>query len=223
MNFFKATGFFVASRALIIRRAYCDDDSKSTTSETNILSQKRTMDSLGQALKSSLPKDWTYAFNSDGVVYYYNTLTGESRWERPDDISRKSEVSWDTKWDGRSPNKHQATHQIVLIRHGQYVHEPENDAENVLTELGRKQADLTGRRLKELINTGIVLPVRSVYYSTMKRATETGQLVIPHIPAGANIEPCSMIREGAVCRPIPPSVAWKVTDEEFDKEGLRVS
>jgi hypothetical protein len=37
-----------------------------------------------------------------------------------------------------------------------------------------------------------------------------------------NVEPCSMIREGAVCRPSPPSKGWNPTDEDFEKDGARV-
>jgi hypothetical protein len=31
-----------------------------------------------------------------------------------------------------------------------------------------------------------------------------------------------MIREGAVCRPDPPSLYWSASDEDFLKDNLRV-
>ena len=36
------------------------------------------------------------------------------------------------------------------------------------------------------------------------------------------VEACSMIREGAVCRPSPPSSGWDPSEECFEKEGARV-
>ena len=35
-------------------------------------------------------------------------------------------------------------------------------------------------------------------------------------------QPCSMIREGAVCRPNPPSLTWKPSDESFYKDNIRI-
>ena len=67
-------------------------------------------------------------------------------------------------------------------------------------------------------------PVKSVHYSTMSRATETYQHIQPYLPpmAAHQCKPCSMIQEGAVMRPEPPSLYWNATDEDFTKEGLRV-
>ncbi|KAL3244283.1 hypothetical protein MRX96_018905 [Rhipicephalus microplus] len=43
-----------------------------------------------------------------------------------------------------------ATRYLYIIRHGQYNMRGESDKDFTLTELGRKQADATGQRLKEL-------------------------------------------------------------------------
>ena len=78
------------------------------------------------------------------------------------------------------PKAEQPSRQIVLIRHGQYVEKPvkdvnltssdcSHDSQQVLTELGRKQATLTGMRLKELLESEILYPIDTVYYSTMVR------------------------------------------------------
>ncbi len=87
------------------------------------------------------------------------------------------------------------------------------------------QATKTGERLGELIQGKAIYPIRSVRYSTMARATETYQLILPHLPAMLphQCQPCSMIREGAVCRPDPPSLYWTASDEDFTKDGMRVS
>lgn len=58
----------------------------------------------------------------------------------------------------------------------------------------------------------------------MARATETYSLIRPELPSidDYQCKPCSMIREGAVCRPEPPSAQWKPSDEAFVKNGLAV-
>eukprot|EP00957_Ditylum_brightwellii_P093639 7130628-Ditylum_brightwellii.AAC.1 len=74
---------------------------------------------------------------------------------------------WDYDWDGRKPKvgedgeedrererfvrKNGVTRHIILIRHGQYDETHKEDEHRILTELGRKQAELTGKRLAEMI------------------------------------------------------------------------
>ena len=146
----------------------------------------------------------------------------------------------------RKKNKNKVVHQIVLVRHGQYDTEGRTDAEHKLTEIGRKQAEATGKRLDALLSCGQISPVKTIYFSTMTRATETCQLILPQISStlaplnlastissvgtgsaslspSIRVEACSMIREGAVCRPSPPCTGWEPTDEKFEKEGARVS
>ena len=145
-------------------------------------------------------------------------------------------------------------HQIVMVRHGQYNRKGGDDAKHTLTAIGRQQAEATGKRLDALIKSGEISPVKTMYFSTMTRATETCQLILPEISHNSpelvlassasavgvgsasspldisvhssakpmRVEACSMIREGAVCRPSPPSAGWEPTEEEFEKEGARV-
>ena len=63
-----------------------------------------------------------------------------------------------------------ATRHLILIRHGQY-HMEAPEEEKVLTEVGRKQAAATGRRLREL-----ELPFTKMCVSTVVRARETADL-----------------------------------------------
>lgn len=93
-----------------------------------------------------------------------------------------------------------------------------------MLNLGQEQALLTGKRLKDLVDGKILFPIRSVHYSTMKRATETCQLILSELPPidQHQVQPCSMIREGAVCRPEPPSQQWHPSEESFVKNGLQV-
>ena len=47
--------------------------------------------------------------------------------------------------------KPKVTRSVILIRHGQYEQNIEDPEEMKLTELGRKQATLTGKRLADLL------------------------------------------------------------------------
>jgi hypothetical protein len=156
-----------------------------------------------------------------------------------------SPVTWNDNWDFRhydtsnqkvlphfSQKDQQRTkgiHQIVLVRHGQYHNTHEFDYDHVLTDLGKAQATLTGKRLNELIEAGIVYKINNIFYSTMKRATETWEAIQTeltknnYLPKDHHIQACSMIREGAVCPPVPPSILWTPTEEVFLKDQQRVS
>ena len=55
------------------------------------------------------------------------------------------------------PKKKQASHQLVLIRHGQYEFGT-NDHNKILTSLGKIQAQKTGLRIKDLTNAKKIFP-----------------------------------------------------------------
>lgn len=138
------------------------------------------------------------------------TVPATSTGEKPDESTAKSK-------------KKRVCHQIVLIRHGEYE-SGKDDHLRVLTDRGRRQASLAGSRLQEMVDSKAIYPVKYVFYSTMARATETHGLIQPHLKGVLphHVEPCSMIREGAVCRPQPPHPTWKPSDEDFYKDGLRI-
>ena len=94
---------------------------------------------------------------------------------------------WNYNWDCRAPGgkakskeseteeeepKSVATRHLILIRHGQYEQWHKDSELKKLTELGRRQAKATGERLKGLGDKYTIL-----YFSTMPRATETGQII----------------------------------------------
>jgi len=111
---------------------------------------------------------------------------------------------WDTNWDGlantmpstgnkdedrrqkRKLRKEGVTRHIILIRHGQYTENEKLDENRVLTELGKQQADLTGKRLKEMID-GVIgdnkdftgCNVKVVRVSNMARAKKPPILLPP--------------------------------------------
>uniref|UniRef100_A0A1E1XGS7 Serine/threonine-protein phosphatase PGAM5, mitochondrial n=1 Tax=Amblyomma aureolatum TaxID=187763 RepID=A0A1E1XGS7_9ACAR len=149
-------------------------------------------------------------------------------------------VQWDSNWDRREPelctkppknssveeqNRYNeevhkarptATRYLYIIRHGQYNLRGETDKDCSLTELGRKQADLTGQRLKQL---GI--PFTRLVHSTMTRAIETAELIHKHM-GPLPVESCELIREGAPVPPEPPFGAWKPEAKVFFTDGARI-
>ena len=99
---------------------------------------------------------------------------------------------WDDNWDLRDPEflglteYPKATRFLILIRHGQYHLEHDDDADRKLTELGREQLQLTGHRLKELscqLNT----KYDKIFVSNMTRALESADIIaslLPDVPRG---------------------------------------
>lgn len=135
---------------------------------------------------------------------------------------------WDADWDQKKgPNmvpNGTVVHTIVMIRHGQYT--PGScDEERVLTSLGREQAALTGKRLKELLDAKKLSPVRTFVCSTMARASESGAIIAPYVQDDkTKVLWSELIREGACYRPVPPisEDKWPVTSEDFYKDGSRI-
>ncbi|XP_023703133.1 serine/threonine-protein phosphatase PGAM5, mitochondrial-like isoform X2 [Cryptotermes secundus] len=144
---------------------------------------------------------------------------------------------WDSNWDRRDPAslvkpskggsddnryneavskvKPKAVRHLLLIRHGQYNMSGKSDEERVLTDLGRKQAKLTGQRLQEL-----GLPYTRVVRSTMTRANETAQIILTSLP-NIPVTDCCLLEEGAPIPPEPPVGSWK-PEPYFYQDGARI-
>jgi serine/threonine-protein phosphatase PGAM5 len=84
---------------------------------------------------------------------------------------------------------------IILIRHGQYdsISPPGIEPDGPLTALGREQARITGRFLKNL-------PISIVHHSTMKRAVETASIIGRFFP-DVIYKPSNLLRECVPARP----------------------
>mmetsp|Transcript_10563 Transcript_10563/g.31121 ORF Transcript_10563/g.31121 Transcript_10563/m.31121 type:complete len:213 (-) Transcript_10563:73-711(-) len=125
---------------------------------------------------------------------------------------------WDHDWDGkrippsgdkesdrkreRELRKSGVTRHIILIRHGQYDEAHKEDEKRILTPLGRGQADLTGKRLAEMVN-GIEenenfgpCNVKVLHVSDMARAKETADIIAKHLPGVERSDPDPMLNEG---------------------------
>ncbi|XP_072748420.1 serine/threonine-protein phosphatase Pgam5, mitochondrial-like isoform X2 [Anoplolepis gracilipes] len=168
---------------------------------------------------------------SGAIYYYYNTHNTDSwRVYNSWTTNYTPSVKWDHNWDRRDPKslvkpakinneenkynekyeakKAKAVRHIFLIRHGQYHLDGKTDAEKVLTELGRKQAEVTGKRLAELN-----LPYSLIVRSTMTRALETSQIIEKSL-INVPVEDDSMLIEGAPIPPEPPIGQWR--SEKYD-------
>ena len=150
---------------------------------------------------------------------------------------------WDNNWDGRSPastgdhdedrrrmrqiRKEGVTRHIILVRHGQYDETAKDDSQRKLTPLGRQQADLTGRRLRELVEaagedgfTAINLKVLRV--SDMARAKETADIIAQHLPNVHRSDPDPDLNEGRPAHCIPGGKASSGAIEKVDEQHPRI-
>ena len=134
---------------------------------------------------------------------------------------RPQAAHWDADWDCRADREQSnVTRHLVLVRHGQYVEGGKEDATMVLTALGRRQAELTGRRLASYLPEGATWKV--IHQSNMVRAKETAEIIAAQLPAGIPITaPNALLNEGFPADPVPrPRSMWK--REDTWRDGPRI-
>lgn len=103
-----------------------------------------------------------------------------------------------------------ATKTIILVRHGQYLSKPSEK----LTTLGRKQAVLAGRRLKQM-------KFHKIHFSTMPRAKETAEIITRTMGYGRKLHGSADLHE---CLPGFPKKERKKhghTDEKVFRKDKR--
>jgi len=176
--------------------------------------------------------------------------------EKVNDLDHGFGTKWDNNWDKREPSclvkplkegatdeekvareeklkesKPKASRILVMVRHGQYNLEGAEDKDRYLTELGRQQAEVTGKRLGELYarylqrvdENGNLAPTQiKLVKSTMTRATETANIILKQLPVEIEQSSCDLIREGAPCVPEPQIENWSPEPADFFQEGARI-
>ncbi|XP_026495757.1 serine/threonine-protein phosphatase Pgam5, mitochondrial isoform X2 [Vanessa tameamea] len=177
-----------------------------------------------------------------GTLAYYQIGKSEKKFHVQNSWTTNftPSVKWEKNWDHREPesivkpvqsnkpedenryneqiekSKSKAVRHLFLIRHGQYNIDGATDKERILTELGRQQADLTGKRLADLDIKWDLL-VRS----TMTRAQETATIIAKHLPQDIEVKDCQLIEEGAPVPPEPPVGHWR-PEPKFFQDGARI-
>lgn len=149
---------------------------------------------------------------------------------------------WDNNWDGRKVEtsgdpqddkvnlrrirKDGVTRHIILVRHGQYDETFKDDEKRILTKLGREQADLTGRRLAELVR-GLnhkfgPCNIKTIRVSDMSRAKETAKIISDHLPGIEFANPDPLLNEGRPSHNIPGGRASPSTIQSVDDNHSRI-
>eukprot|EP00797_Seminavis_robusta_P020798 Sro31_g020420.2 (373) ;mRNA; r:126014-127132 len=120
------------------------------------------------------------------------------------------------------------TRHILLVRHGQYEEAPFDDRKRCLTALGRKQAQLTGKRLATLVqqiaqSKKIKAHVHAIYTSDMLRAKQTAWIMAQAMPDNIPIrDPDPDLNEGLPAPMIPPRPDLPGVEEEVDAQQERM-
>ncbi|XP_076249128.1 serine/threonine-protein phosphatase Pgam5, mitochondrial [Calliopsis andreniformis] len=192
---------------------------------------------------SSSFKKWTTGFGAlTGATLFYWHVYGDKELFRVHNswtTNSNPSVKWNHNWDRRDPKslvkpmkiisesdeniynselatkKAKAIRHIILIRHGQYNIRGKTDADRTLTELGRQQAEATGKRLKELD-----FPYSLIVRSTMTRAQETAKIIQESLKNVA-VQDDPFLTEGAPIPPEPPIGHWK-SEIHFYEDGPRI-
>jgi serine/threonine-protein phosphatase PGAM5 len=125
-------------------------------------------------------------------------------------------VPWVNDWDnpserGLPTQSRNIKRQLILIRHGQYEREKsaKSDKEQTLTDLGRLQAEETGRYLAAALPTSPLFratSVKSVHVSDLTRAQQTCETLLEAMGSRAPSAPAlvdPLLREIFPCDPQP--------------------
>lgn len=143
----------------------------------------------------------------------------------------KDSINWNPNWDGNNKLKQKSNmgdnvidgentrkwHQNILVRHAQYITSAIKEEEKVLTDLGREQANETGKYLSLQYGN----KVNAIYHSNLTRAKETATIISKYFP-GVKLVEDPNLAEGVPIAPNPSVCGFKPTVEEIvnDKERI---
>ncbi|XP_060105474.1 serine/threonine-protein phosphatase PGAM5, mitochondrial isoform X2 [Heteronotia binoei] len=153
--------------------------------------------------------------SSNGCGYW------DSNWDRREPVAlinlkKKNEETGEKELSSRLDHyKAKATRHIFLIRHSQYNLDGQADKDRTLTQLGREQAELTGKRLASL-----GLKFDKIIHSSMTRASETTNIISKHLPGVKKVS-TDLLCEGSPIEPNPPISHWK-PEAVYYEDGARI-
>jgi len=171
-------------------------------------------------------KKWRNKFcNLQEESVKYNKIVNEVHKELEDKTKQMSFLDkiencvgcpeWIKDWDGRNEKRPNVNRIIILIRHGQYFDNEENEDEKKLTSLGKEQCRLVGKQLKEY-----GFKYSRLISSTMIRARESAELISKELDDMPIIYD-SLLEEGKPSHRIPGSKK-KFKKEEHGEEAKRI-
>mmetsp|Transcript_115440 Transcript_115440/g.172476 ORF Transcript_115440/g.172476 Transcript_115440/m.172476 type:complete len:318 (-) Transcript_115440:41-994(-) len=189
------------------------------------------------ASKCEAPPKKSFGMVPDAEGDFHNLFPKRQLWQ-----PKVEYPLWDANWDDRKPTptgneeedrnrmrqlrKDGVTRHIILVRHGQYDETERDDEKRLLTELGRKQADLTGRRLKVMMDGASEefgpCNIKVVHVSNMARAKETADIIASHLPGVPRSEPNPNLNEGRPSHNIPGGRASAGAIEKTDENHPRI-
>jgi len=165
--------------------------------------------------------------SSEGAIENKNIVRNVTKENGNMNSSSKRTTTWDYNWDRLHSNEQTtsttSTRVIHLVRHGQFNQKGKDDAKHTLTDLGKRQASLAGKRLRDIIPKGTT-PKR-IISSTMTRAEETAQIIRDEFfKEIQTIEKSDLLREGGPIRPEPDT--WTPyggpSEAEYFRDGARI-
>lgn len=149
--------------------------------------------------------------------------------------------AWDFNWDGRMLDNFSTlevlstaegltkshstgtTRHILLIRHGQYEEKHYDDRKRVLTPIGRRQAQLTGKRLAQMVENIGAAKVNAIYTSDLVRAKQTAWIIAKALPDSIPIQnPDPDLNEGLPASIVPPRPDLVGLEDEVDENRERM-
>ncbi|VWU50651.1 phosphoglucomutase-2 [Hepatocystis sp. ex Piliocolobus tephrosceles] len=172
----------------------------------------------------SLSLALTYAYENF-LLYKWNNKYDYSY--NPDIklVENKVKERRENKTDGSSNNNNNKKKKVVykniiLVRHGQYEKKNRNDENSKkLTKEGCKQAEITGKKLKDILHNK---KVSVIYHSDLIRAKETAQIVSNYFPDATLINDPNL-NEGVPFLPDPLYSNSKFDSNKIKRDNKRIN
>jgi len=129
---------------------------------------------------------------------------------------------WDDTWDAPASGAQSGPcRHLLLVRHGQYDEGGEHDDEQGLTELGQRQARLTGRRLAAMSAAATGVRISRLHVSGMRRARETAEAIAQELPPDVlRTLPDPKLNEGIPALRVPGP--WAKDVDRASVDGPRI-